>query len=118
MYQIILLVHVLLAVALIVLVLIQQGKGATMGAGFGAGASGTVFGSQGSGSFLMKLTVSLAAGFFATSMFLGYLASASYKQAEALSLPAPSSQTAPVKLQTQIPAASKPLPSNSTSTKQ
>lgn len=73
MQQIILIFHLLFAVALIAIVLIQQGKGATMGASFGAGASQTVFGSQGYGSFLMKVTGSLALLFFATSLVLGYL---------------------------------------------
>jgi len=81
MYQIVLLFHVLLSVALIGLVLIQQGKGASMGSAFGAGASQTVFGSQGSGSFMLKLTGGLAALFFCTSIFLAYLMSSSVKQA-------------------------------------
>ena len=68
----ILLVHVLLAIALIALVLIQQGKGAEAGAAFGGGASQTVFGSQGSTSFLAKLTGILAALFFATSLGLAW----------------------------------------------
>ncbi|MDA9272167.1 preprotein translocase subunit SecG, partial [bacterium] len=52
MYQLILIVHVLIAVVIIGLVLIQHGKGADIGAAFGSGASNTVFGSQGTGSFL------------------------------------------------------------------
>ncbi len=54
MYQIVLMIHVLVAVVLIGLVLIQHGKGADIGAAFGAGASNTVFGSQGTGSFFLK----------------------------------------------------------------
>jgi preprotein translocase subunit SecG len=73
MQQIILIFHLLFAVALIAIVLVQQGKGATMGASFGAGASQTVFGSQGYGSFLMKVTGGLALLFFATSLILGFL---------------------------------------------
>ena len=75
MYQIILGVHVLIAVVLIGLVLLQQGRGAGMGAAFGSGASQTVFGSRGSMSFLFKLTAFLAASFFATSLTLGYIVS-------------------------------------------
>ena len=60
MYQLILIIHVLIAVAVIGLVLIQHGKGADIGAAFGSGASNTVFGSQGTGSFLFKLTGGLA----------------------------------------------------------
>lgn len=63
---------------LIVLVLIQQGKGSEMGAAFGSGASATVFGSQGTGGFLFKLTGILLLTFFATSLLLS--ASLSYNQ--------------------------------------
>ena len=65
--------HVLLSVALIALILFQRGKGAEAGAAFGAGASGTVFGASGSGSFLTRLTGVLATLFFATSLSLAYL---------------------------------------------
>lgn len=83
MQQLILTFHVLACVSLIILVLLQQGKGAEMGASFGSGASQTVFGSQGSGSFLLKITGGLAAIFFATSLILGYLASDAHpRQAE------------------------------------
>lgn len=71
----ILMIHVAIAIALIALVLLQQGKGAEAGAAFGGGASQTVFGSRGSGSFLSKLTAVLAAAFFVTSMALAYFAS-------------------------------------------
>lgn len=64
MYQIILIFHVLAAIFLIALVLLQQGKGATIGAAFGSGASQTVFGSRGSGSFLMRLTIGIVIVFF------------------------------------------------------
>ena len=67
-------VHVVIAVALVGLVLIQQGKGADAGAAFGGGASQTVFGSQGSGSFLTRLTTSLAIVFFVTSFSLAIFA--------------------------------------------
>jgi preprotein translocase subunit SecG len=75
MQQILLGLHVLIAVVLIVLVLIQQGKGADAGAAFGSGASGTMFGSKGSAPFLVKLTAVLAMGFFISSMTLTYLSS-------------------------------------------
>jgi preprotein translocase subunit SecG len=73
MQFLILLFHVVVAVALIALILLQQGKGADMGAAFGSGASGTLFGSRGPASFLMKLTGGLMALFFITSLTLGYL---------------------------------------------
>ncbi|HEY6642956.1 preprotein translocase subunit SecG [Povalibacter sp.] len=66
-------VHVLIASAIVGLVLLQRGKGADAGAGFGAGASGTVFGSRGSASFLSRTTATLAALFFATSLALAYM---------------------------------------------
>ena len=73
MVTIILVVHILIAIALVVLVLIQQGKGADIGAAFGSGASQTVFGSRGSASFLTRTTAALAAGFFITSLSLAYI---------------------------------------------
>ena len=77
--HILLVVHVLVAVSVIGLILLQQGKGADAGAAFGSGASGTVFGSQGSGTFLSRTTAILAALFFATSLGLAYLANESAK---------------------------------------
>jgi len=74
MESIILIVHVLLALAVIGLVLLQQGKGADAGASFGAGASQTVFGSQGSGNFLTRTTAILATLFFVTSFALAVYA--------------------------------------------
>jgi preprotein translocase subunit SecG len=65
--------HMLCAVSIIGLVLLQRGKGAEAGAGFGGGASATVFGARGSGSFLSHMTATLAALFFITSLTLAYL---------------------------------------------
>jgi preprotein translocase subunit SecG len=65
--------HVLIAAGIVGLVLLQRGKGADAGAGFGAGASGTVFGARGSASFLSRMTATLAALFFASSLTLAYL---------------------------------------------
>jgi preprotein translocase subunit SecG len=64
--------HVFIAVAIIALILLQQGKGADAGAAFGAGASGTVFGAKGSASFLSRATGILATLFFGTSLTLAY----------------------------------------------
>lgn len=66
-------VFLVTSIALGVLILLQQSKGAGMGASFGAGASGTVFGARGAGSFLYKLTRFLALIFFVTALTLGYL---------------------------------------------
>ena len=74
MQSLALIIHVVLAAAVIGLVLIQHGKGADAGAAFGSGASATVFGAGGSASFLTKATTALAAAFFLTSIFLFYLA--------------------------------------------
>jgi len=74
MESLILIVHVLLAVSVIALVLLQQGKGADMGASFGAGASQTVFGSGGSGNFMTRTTAVLATFFFVTSFALAIVA--------------------------------------------
>jgi len=74
METIVLIIHVLLAAGIIALVLLQQGKGAEAGASFGGGASQTVFGSQGSGSVLGRVTAILAAGVFATSFVLAVFA--------------------------------------------
>ncbi|MBV1881125.1 MAG: preprotein translocase subunit SecG [Pseudomonadales bacterium] len=71
---ILLVVQVLSAVALVGLILIQQGKGADMGASFGSGASQTVFGSGGSGNFLTRTTAILATVFFLSSLGMAYMA--------------------------------------------
>lgn len=74
MESFVLVVHVLVAIAMIGLILLQQGRGADMGASFGAGASQTVFGAAGAAGFLTKLTAALAAIFFATSLGLAVYA--------------------------------------------
>jgi preprotein translocase subunit SecG len=81
MRGIILAVHVLLALAIIGLVLLQRGKGAEAGAGFGSGASGTVFGARGTSTLFSKLTAVFAALFFCTSLLLAYLGAHSGPQA-------------------------------------
>ena len=70
----ILIVHVLLAIALVGLILLQQGKGADAGASFGGGASQTVFGSRGSGNFMSNATAIIAASLFVTSFALAMYA--------------------------------------------
>jgi len=74
MQSIALVIHVLLAVGVIGLVLIQHGKGADAGAAFGSGASATVFGARGASSFLTRMTTAGAVLFFATSLFLFWIA--------------------------------------------
>lgn len=74
MYQALMIVHVLIALAIVGLVMLQQGRGADAGAGFG-GASNSVFGARGASSFLSRSTAILATVFFVTSLSLAYLAS-------------------------------------------
>ena len=95
MFQLILVIHVLVALALIGLVLIQHGKGADMGAGFGQGSSNTVMGSQGAMPFLFKLTMGLGAIFFATSLSLGYLGSQVAKKSVVLQIPTQKTTVSP-----------------------
>ena len=73
LYTVLIVFHVVLAAALIAIVLVQRGPGATMGAAFGAGASGTVFGSRGAASFLTRTTSWLAVGFFAISLSMAVI---------------------------------------------
>lgn len=93
MQAILLTLHVLVAICLVALVLLQHGKGADAGAAFGSGSANTMFGSQGPVPFLVKMTTILAAIFFATSLTLSYISShASRRSADAV---APFSITAP-----------------------
>ena len=85
---IILVLHVLAALAIIGLVLIQHGKGADMGSGFGSGASATVFGSGGAGNFLSKSTSAIAIAFFLTSFGLAYFAKTKSVSARDIGIPA------------------------------
>jgi preprotein translocase subunit SecG len=66
-------VHIILALMIVTLVLMQRGKGAEAGAGFGSGASGTVFGARGTATLFSKLTAVFAALFFGTSLLLAYM---------------------------------------------
>lgn len=70
--QLVLIVHVIAAVVIIGLVLLQHGKGADMGAAFGSGSAGSLFGASGAANFLSRSTAALATVFFLTSMGLTY----------------------------------------------
>lgn len=74
MQTLVIVIHVIVAIAIVGLVLLQQGKGADAGASFGAGASQTVFGASGSGNFLVKTTTVAATIFFVTSLMLAMFA--------------------------------------------
>ncbi|MEM0911056.1 MAG: preprotein translocase subunit SecG [Pseudomonadota bacterium] len=71
LYEILLIVYLIVAIMLIAAVLLQQGKGAEMGASFGAGGSNTVFGASGSGNFMTRTTAILATTFFVISLTIG-----------------------------------------------
>ena len=85
-------VHVLVAMAIVGLVLLQHGKGADMGSGFGGGASGSLFGATGSANFLSRTTAVLAALFFASSLGLAYLATTKPREAGSVVDRAPAAQ--------------------------
>ncbi|NML25466.1 preprotein translocase subunit SecG [Zoogloea dura] len=99
-FSIVLTVHVLAGLGVIGLVLMQHGKGADMGAAFGSGASGSLFGSSGSANFLSRTTGVLAAVFFVTSLSLSYLSGAkspattSVMEGAAVQVPAPAANSA------------------------
>lgn len=95
MQELTFIIHVLAAAFLVVLILMQHGKGADMGAAFGSGASQTVFGSMGSVPFLIKVTAIIAVVFFATSIGLGYFISKTNKPESSISV-IPTSTTMPV----------------------
>jgi preprotein translocase subunit SecG len=103
-YSLLLVLHILIGCAVIGFVLIQHGKGADMGAAFGSGASGSLFGSAGSANFLSRTTAILAALFFVSSLTLSYLASRPHARSDsslmdavpAVAVSAPAAASAPV----------------------
>jgi preprotein translocase subunit SecG len=108
MLTLILVLHILAAVGIVVFVLLQHGKGADMGAAFGSGSAGSLFGSAGAANFLSRITGILAAVFFATSLGLTYFHSAprtSGGVTQQLDIPAPKTDNTPA-----APAPSAPAP--------
>lgn len=103
LYSTVLAVHLLVGLGVIGMVLMQHGKGADMGAAFGSGASGSLFGSSGSANFLSRTTAILATIFFLTSLGLSYMATNRAQPSSGSVLDA-----APV--QTQKPAADASVP--------
>ncbi|MFT7218509.1 MAG: preprotein translocase subunit SecG [Candidatus Azotimanducaceae bacterium] len=87
--------HVLAALAVIGLVLIQHGKGADAGAGFGGGSSSTVFGSGGAGNFLTRMTTGIVITFFITSFVLAFFAKEKSLTVQTLGIPMVQQQTLP-----------------------
>lgn len=84
LFPLVLTVHIFVGLGIIGLVLIQHGKGADMGAAFGSGSSGSLFGASGSANFLSRMTAVLAAVFFMTSLGLTYMASSRPKAPESV----------------------------------
>lgn len=111
LYEVLLVAYLIVALLLIGFVLIQQGKGADMGASFGAGGSNTVFGSTGSGNFMTRTTAILATLFFLISLILGSMTANREKatdQWESLEAPVVSEQPAQEVPATDVPASDVP----------
>lgn len=100
-------IHVIAALGVIGLVLLQHGKGADMGAAFGSGASGSLFGVSGSANLLSRATAAMVTVFFITSLALGYLASHGGKQSSVVQM----------QQQKTAPAADKPAPAPASGSK-
>jgi preprotein translocase subunit SecG len=107
LHNIVLVAHIIVAAMIVGLVLLQRGKGAEAGTGFGAGASGTVFGARGSANFLSHATGVLATLFFITSLTLAYLSTQRTAPKSLLEAP---TQTAPVQPVPASPPATTDLP--------
>jgi len=102
MYIFLVIIHVIVSVALIAIVLLQSGKGAEMGASFGASGSQSVFGAGGGNTFMSKMTTGAAIIFMLTSLSLAYLSgksgSSSIMSSKSATKAAPQNQTAPLQL--------------------
>ena len=96
LYQVLLVVYLIVAVFLIFMVLIQQGKGADMGASFGAGGSNTIFGSSGSGNFMTRTTAVLATLFFGVSLVIGGITASENQTVDEFETIAPAAQESTV----------------------
>lgn len=107
MQTLVLMFHILAAVGIVVLVLLQHGKGADMGAAFGSGSAGSLFGSAGAANFLSRTTAILAAIFFATSLGLTYFSAPSRSGGVTQQLDVPASKIDAVPA---APAPSAPAP--------
>ena len=104
LFPLVLTLHLLVGAVVIGLVLIQHGKGADMGAAFGSGASGSLFGASGSANFMSRTTAWFAAVFFATSLGLSYMASNRPKAASSV-MDTVKTQTAPAPAKVETPPA-------------
>jgi preprotein translocase subunit SecG len=115
MHTLVIVLHVIAAAAIVVLVLLQHGKGADMGAAFGSGSAGSLFGSSGAANFLSRSTGILAAVFFVTSLGLTFLATSPAKSGGVTQ----SIQTESKKTESKpaVPAPSTPAPSGDPASK-
>lgn len=104
MYTVLVVVQVIVAIGLIVLVLLQQGKGADAGAAFGSGSSGTVFGARGAANFLSRTTAWLAAVFFGASLALAYVVHGQSAPKSVVDAMAPAAPIKPVAPAVELPA--------------
>jgi preprotein translocase subunit SecG len=105
-------IHVVVCIALIMIVLLQTGKGADMGAAFGGGSSQTLFGSTGASTFLSKATTVAAVVFMLTSLILAYMSGNKSGQSIVMDAPAPIEQTLPA---SEAPPVAPALPTDTTS---
>jgi preprotein translocase subunit SecG len=112
MQTLVLVFHILAAVGIVVLVLLQHGKGADMGAAFGSGSAGSLFGSAGASNFLSRTTAVLAAVFFATSLGLTYFSAPSKSSGvtQHLETPAKPGSEGKTEVKSAAPAPSAPAP--------
>ena len=116
MQTLVIVLHLLAAVAIVVLVLLQHGKGADMGAAFGSGSAGSLFGSSGAANFLSRTTAVLAAVFFATSLALTYFSAPPKSGGVTQHLDTPASKggvTNQLDAKPAAPASSAPAPAGS-----
>lgn len=114
-FTLVLIVHVIVCLLLFGVILVQQGKGATMGAAFGTGGSQTVFGGSGAGNFLTKTTWVLAALFFSTSLILAYQSSF-HRSVVDTGTPPAQSEPAKTEAKSAAPATPKAATPNGTAT--
>ena len=115
MYTVVVLLHILAAAAIVVLVLLQHGKGADMGAAFGSGSAGSLFGSSGAANFLSRSTGILAAVFFVTSLGLTFLSTSPSKSGGVTQ--SIETQTKKSDAKPAVPAPSTPAPSGDPASK-
>ena len=109
MSLLIIVIHIIVCIALIMIVLLQTGKGADMGAAFGGGSSQTLFGSTGASTFLSKATTVAAVVFMLTSLILAYMSGNKSGKSIVMDSPAPIEQTLPA---TETPPATPALPAD------